>query len=147
MGSCVWSPRPLRGCSGEQGCPVGYSVSQVQEERTKEEDRALACSPVPITAERRRSLWYATHYPTDERKVSRKERGFSFILLLFIILLNSGHVKSTCKPRLLSLQEQFDDEVLEPNICSEKGTQCFKRKPQAPSDPAFYSSVLPPEVS
>ncbi|XP_068418517.1 piezo-type mechanosensitive ion channel component 2 isoform X4 [Eschrichtius robustus] len=41
----------------------------VQEERTKEEDRALACSPVPITAERRRSLWYATHYPTDERKL------------------------------------------------------------------------------
>nr|XP_033693814.1 piezo-type mechanosensitive ion channel component 2 [Tursiops truncatus] len=40
----------------------------VQEERTKEEDRALACSPVPVTAERRRSLWYATHYPTDERK-------------------------------------------------------------------------------
>ncbi|XP_057556299.1 piezo-type mechanosensitive ion channel component 2 isoform X2 [Hippopotamus amphibius kiboko] len=41
----------------------------VQEERTKEEDKALACSPVPITAERRRSLWYATHYPTDERKL------------------------------------------------------------------------------
>ncbi|XP_059975090.1 piezo-type mechanosensitive ion channel component 2 isoform X2 [Mesoplodon densirostris] len=41
----------------------------VQEERTKEEDRALACSPVPITAERRRSLWYATHYPTGERKL------------------------------------------------------------------------------
>ncbi|XP_060026406.1 piezo-type mechanosensitive ion channel component 2 isoform X2 [Lagenorhynchus albirostris] len=41
----------------------------VQEERTKEEDRALACSPVPVTAERRRSLWYATHYPTDERKL------------------------------------------------------------------------------
>ncbi|MXQ79773.1 hypothetical protein E5288_WYG007108 [Bos mutus] len=41
----------------------------VQEERTKEEDRALACSPAPITAERRRSLWYATHYPTDERKL------------------------------------------------------------------------------
>ncbi|XP_061025116.1 piezo-type mechanosensitive ion channel component 2 [Eubalaena glacialis] len=41
----------------------------VQEERTKEEDRALACSPVPITAERRRSLWYATHYPTDEKKL------------------------------------------------------------------------------
>ncbi|KAI4532799.1 hypothetical protein MG293_017207 [Ovis ammon polii] len=40
----------------------------VQEEKTKEEDRALACSPAPITAERRRSLWYATHYPTDERK-------------------------------------------------------------------------------
>ncbi|XP_007463352.1 PREDICTED: piezo-type mechanosensitive ion channel component 2 [Lipotes vexillifer] len=41
----------------------------VQEERTKEEDRALACSPVPVTAGRRRSLWYATHYPTDERKL------------------------------------------------------------------------------
>ncbi|KAK2094681.1 Piezo-type mechanosensitive ion channel component 2 [Saguinus oedipus] len=40
----------------------------VQDERTKEEDRALACSPTQITAERRRSLWYATHYPTDERK-------------------------------------------------------------------------------
>ncbi|KAK1337611.1 hypothetical protein QTO34_002244 [Cnephaeus nilssonii] len=39
----------------------------VQDERTKEE-RALACSPIQITAERRRSLWYATHYPTDERK-------------------------------------------------------------------------------
>ncbi|XP_054550196.1 piezo-type mechanosensitive ion channel component 2 isoform X7 [Talpa occidentalis] len=41
----------------------------VQDERTKEEERALACSPIPITAERRRSLWYATHYPTDERKL------------------------------------------------------------------------------
>ncbi|XP_023084247.1 piezo-type mechanosensitive ion channel component 2 isoform X2 [Piliocolobus tephrosceles] len=41
----------------------------VQEERTKEEDKALACSPIQITAERRRSLWYATHYPTDERKL------------------------------------------------------------------------------
>ncbi|XP_058532933.1 piezo-type mechanosensitive ion channel component 2 isoform X1 [Ochotona princeps] len=41
----------------------------VQEDKAKEEDRALACSPVQITAERRRSLWYATHYPTDERKL------------------------------------------------------------------------------
>ncbi|XP_050623478.1 piezo-type mechanosensitive ion channel component 2 isoform X1 [Macaca thibetana thibetana] len=41
----------------------------VQEERTKEEDKTLACSPIQITAERRRSLWYATHYPTDERKL------------------------------------------------------------------------------
>lgn len=41
----------------------------VQEERTKEEDKALACSPIQITAERRRSLWYATHCPTDERKL------------------------------------------------------------------------------
>ncbi|XP_045154278.1 piezo-type mechanosensitive ion channel component 2 [Echinops telfairi] len=40
-----------------------------QDEETKEEDETLACSPVQITAERRRSLWYATHYPTDERKL------------------------------------------------------------------------------
>nr|KAF6358778.1 piezo type mechanosensitive ion channel component 2 [Pipistrellus kuhlii] len=40
----------------------------VQDEKTKEE-RALPCSPIQITAERRRSLWYATHYPTDERKL------------------------------------------------------------------------------
>ncbi|XP_012581290.1 PREDICTED: piezo-type mechanosensitive ion channel component 2 isoform X3 [Condylura cristata] len=41
----------------------------VQDERTKEEEQSLACSPIQITAERRRSLWYATHYPTDERKL------------------------------------------------------------------------------
>ncbi|XP_062933243.1 piezo-type mechanosensitive ion channel component 2 isoform X2 [Cynocephalus volans] len=41
----------------------------VQDERTKEEDRALACSPIQMMAQRRRSLWYATHYPTDERKL------------------------------------------------------------------------------
>ncbi|XP_055994098.1 piezo-type mechanosensitive ion channel component 2 isoform X2 [Sorex fumeus] len=41
----------------------------VLEEKTKEEDRSLACSPIQITADRRRSLWYATHYPTDERKL------------------------------------------------------------------------------
>ncbi|XP_053062438.1 piezo-type mechanosensitive ion channel component 2 isoform X5 [Acinonyx jubatus] len=41
----------------------------VQDDRTKEEDRTLACSPIQITAERRRSLWYATQYPTDERKL------------------------------------------------------------------------------
>ncbi|XP_053427804.1 piezo-type mechanosensitive ion channel component 2 isoform X3 [Nycticebus coucang] len=41
----------------------------VQDERPKEEDRGLACSPMQITAERRRSLWYATHYPTDEKKL------------------------------------------------------------------------------
>nr|XP_045000638.1 piezo-type mechanosensitive ion channel component 2 isoform X3 [Jaculus jaculus] len=40
----------------------------VPEERLKEEDGDLACSPNQNTAERRRSLWYATHYPTDERK-------------------------------------------------------------------------------
>ncbi|KAM9224605.1 piezo-type mechanosensitive ion channel component 2 [Dugong dugon] len=41
----------------------------VQDEGTQEEDRSLACSPIQITAERRRSLWYATRYPTDERKL------------------------------------------------------------------------------
>ncbi|XP_072805380.1 piezo-type mechanosensitive ion channel component 2 isoform X3 [Vicugna pacos] len=41
----------------------------VQEEGTKEEAGALACSPGPVTAERRRSLWYAARYPTDERKL------------------------------------------------------------------------------
>nr|XP_045000637.1 piezo-type mechanosensitive ion channel component 2 isoform X2 [Jaculus jaculus] len=41
----------------------------VPEERLKEEDGDLACSPNQNTAERRRSLWYATHYPTDERKL------------------------------------------------------------------------------
>lgn len=69
--------KPLWELLREAGLSCGCSVSQVQDERTKEEDRALACSPVPITAERRRSLWYATHYPTDERKVSLGGRGFS----------------------------------------------------------------------
>ncbi|XP_006868752.1 PREDICTED: piezo-type mechanosensitive ion channel component 2 [Chrysochloris asiatica] len=41
----------------------------VQDEGTKDEDRTLACSPIQITAERRRSLWYAAHYPTDERNL------------------------------------------------------------------------------
>uniref|UniRef100_A0A8C3D851 Piezo type mechanosensitive ion channel component 2 n=1 Tax=Corvus moneduloides TaxID=1196302 RepID=A0A8C3D851_CORMO len=30
---------------------------------------AVPCSPIPMTAERRRSLWYASHYTTDERKL------------------------------------------------------------------------------
>ncbi|XP_041422292.1 piezo-type mechanosensitive ion channel component 2 isoform X2 [Xenopus laevis] len=34
-------------------------------EEEKEED----CSPAPLTAERRRSLWYSSHYTTDERQV------------------------------------------------------------------------------
>ncbi|XP_029420178.1 piezo-type mechanosensitive ion channel component 2 isoform X2 [Nannospalax galili] len=41
----------------------------VQDERTKEDDGALDCSSNMNIAERRRSLWYATHYPTDERKL------------------------------------------------------------------------------
>uniref|UniRef100_A0A8C8EDK5 Piezo type mechanosensitive ion channel component 2 n=1 Tax=Otus sunia TaxID=257818 RepID=A0A8C8EDK5_9STRI len=34
-----------------------------------EDDKEIACSPIPMTAERRRSLWYASHYTTDERKL------------------------------------------------------------------------------
>lgn len=68
--------------SGSQTDPV--SVFQVQEERTKEEDKDLACSLIQITAERRRSLWYATHYPTDERKVSHNERDFHSLIFLFL---------------------------------------------------------------
>uniref|UniRef100_A0A663EY73 Piezo type mechanosensitive ion channel component 2 n=1 Tax=Aquila chrysaetos chrysaetos TaxID=223781 RepID=A0A663EY73_AQUCH len=42
--------------------PIVRSVS-------REDDKEIACSPVPMTAERRRSLWYASHYTTDERKL------------------------------------------------------------------------------
>nr|XP_020755265.1 piezo-type mechanosensitive ion channel component 2 [Odocoileus virginianus texanus] len=68
----IWLQEPVVRTRSFHGlvCKVaGDSGERVQEERTKEEDRALACSPTPITAERRRSLWYATHYPTDERKL------------------------------------------------------------------------------
>lgn len=41
----------------------------VQEEMAKEDEGALDCSSNQNTAERRRSLWYATQYPTDERKL------------------------------------------------------------------------------
>lgn len=40
----------------------------VQEEMAKEDEGALDGSSNQNTAERRRSLWYATQYPTDERK-------------------------------------------------------------------------------
>nr|XP_048275438.1 piezo-type mechanosensitive ion channel component 2 [Myodes glareolus] len=41
----------------------------VQDEMAKEDEGALDCSSTQNTAERRRSLWYATQYPTDERKL------------------------------------------------------------------------------
>ncbi|KAM5222304.1 piezo-type mechanosensitive ion channel component 2 isoform 2-T2 [Ctenodactylus gundi] len=41
----------------------------VKEEGPKEEEGTLASSPAQPTAQRRRSLWYAAHYPTDERKL------------------------------------------------------------------------------
>ncbi|XP_064561904.1 piezo-type mechanosensitive ion channel component 2 isoform X2 [Zonotrichia leucophrys gambelii] len=36
---------------------------------SREDDKEVPCSPIPMTAERRRSLWYASHYTTDERKL------------------------------------------------------------------------------
>ncbi|XP_077126304.1 piezo-type mechanosensitive ion channel component 2 isoform X6 [Ranitomeya variabilis] len=44
---------------------VTFEENKETEEGEAEED----CSPPPLTAERRRSLWYATQYPTDERKL------------------------------------------------------------------------------
>ncbi|XP_055478902.1 piezo-type mechanosensitive ion channel component 2 isoform X3 [Psammomys obesus] len=41
----------------------------VQDEMVKDDEGVLDCSSNQNTAERRRSLWYATHYPTDERKL------------------------------------------------------------------------------
>ena len=140
--SSVWAPRLLRDLLRKQGCPVDYSVSQVQEERTKE-DRALACSPAPIPAERRRSLWYATHCPTDERKVSRQDRGcLSFI---FCFLSYCGieamwvHVQTQVA--------QFAGAVWWWRLGSAMGAQCLERKPQALSHTTFDSSLLPPEAS
>ena len=83
MKSSVLATQAAQGtASGSKTDPV--SVFQVQDEGTKEEDKALACSPIQITAERRRSLWYATHYPTDERKVSHDERDFRSLIFLFL---------------------------------------------------------------
>ncbi|XP_072008358.1 piezo-type mechanosensitive ion channel component 2 isoform X9 [Engystomops pustulosus] len=44
---------------------VIYEENKENEEGEIEGD----CSPPPLTAERRRSLWYASQYPTDERKL------------------------------------------------------------------------------
>uniref|UniRef100_A0A672U5G3 Piezo type mechanosensitive ion channel component 2 n=1 Tax=Strigops habroptila TaxID=2489341 RepID=A0A672U5G3_STRHB len=41
----------------------------VRKSLSREDDKEIACSPIPMTAERRRSLWYASHYTTDERKL------------------------------------------------------------------------------
>uniref|UniRef100_A0A8D2QKD1 Piezo type mechanosensitive ion channel component 2 n=1 Tax=Zonotrichia albicollis TaxID=44394 RepID=A0A8D2QKD1_ZONAL len=39
------------------------------QEPIERDDKEVPCSPIPMTAERRRSLWYASHYTTDERKL------------------------------------------------------------------------------
>lgn len=85
--------------------------------------------------------------PHGWEKSKPQGKGFLVYFAAFYYIAEFRSCESTCKPRLLSLREQFDEEVLVPNICSEKGTQCFERKPQAPSDPDFYSSVPLPEVS
>uniref|UniRef100_A0A8C3XYR5 Piezo type mechanosensitive ion channel component 2 n=1 Tax=Catharus ustulatus TaxID=91951 RepID=A0A8C3XYR5_CATUS len=41
----------------------------LQEPIVRIDDKEIPCSPIPMTAERRRSLWYASHYTTDERKL------------------------------------------------------------------------------
>lgn len=62
---------------------------QVQDEMAKEDEGTVDCSSNQNTAERRRSLWYATQYPTDERKVRHRarERGspFSYPWLYFVV--------------------------------------------------------------
>ncbi|XP_072267552.1 piezo-type mechanosensitive ion channel component 2 isoform X1 [Pyxicephalus adspersus] len=44
---------------------ISYEDNKEDEEGEKEGEY----SPAPLTAERRRSLWYGTQYPTDERKL------------------------------------------------------------------------------
>ncbi|XP_057224911.1 piezo-type mechanosensitive ion channel component 2 isoform X1 [Malurus melanocephalus] len=46
-------------------------IQEPDEEKSviREDDKEIPCSPIPMTAERRRSLWYASHYTTDERKL------------------------------------------------------------------------------
>ncbi|XP_068788263.1 piezo-type mechanosensitive ion channel component 2 isoform X7 [Struthio camelus] len=49
--------------------PIVMEVPDEEKSRNREDDKEIACSPLPMTAERRRSLWYASHYTTDERKL------------------------------------------------------------------------------
>uniref|UniRef100_A0A8C3R868 Piezo type mechanosensitive ion channel component 2 n=1 Tax=Cyanoderma ruficeps TaxID=181631 RepID=A0A8C3R868_9PASS len=44
-------------------------TSDEEKSVSREDDKEIPCSPIPMTAERRRSLWYASHYTTDERKL------------------------------------------------------------------------------
>ncbi|XP_037236097.1 piezo-type mechanosensitive ion channel component 2 isoform X5 [Falco rusticolus] len=49
--------------------PIVRQMPDEEKSVSREDDKEIACSPIPMTAERRRSLWYASHYTTDERKV------------------------------------------------------------------------------
>jgi hypothetical protein len=63
-------------CFGKKSCFL-VGVFQVQDEKTKEEERSLACDSSQKMAEKRQSLWYAADHPTNERKVRwGKESAF-----------------------------------------------------------------------
>ncbi|XP_030088838.1 piezo-type mechanosensitive ion channel component 2 isoform X2 [Serinus canaria] len=49
--------------------PIERQTPDEENSVSREDDKEIPCSPIPMTAERRRSLWYASHYTTDERKV------------------------------------------------------------------------------
>ncbi|XP_064561905.1 piezo-type mechanosensitive ion channel component 2 isoform X3 [Zonotrichia leucophrys gambelii] len=49
--------------------PIERQTPDEEKSVSREDDKEVPCSPIPMTAERRRSLWYASHYTTDERKV------------------------------------------------------------------------------
>ncbi|KAM9308007.1 piezo-type mechanosensitive ion channel component 2 [Gastrophryne carolinensis] len=62
---------------------VIYEDNKEVEEGVREEDNSCE----PLTAERRRSLWHATHYPTDERKLlslTQDEYKSSDVLLVTV---------------------------------------------------------------
>ncbi|XP_064561903.1 piezo-type mechanosensitive ion channel component 2 isoform X1 [Zonotrichia leucophrys gambelii] len=49
--------------------PIERQTPDEEKSVSREDDKEVPCSPIPMTAERRRSLWYASHYTTDERKL------------------------------------------------------------------------------
>ncbi|XP_018764257.1 piezo-type mechanosensitive ion channel component 2 isoform X1 [Serinus canaria] len=49
--------------------PIERQTPDEENSVSREDDKEIPCSPIPMTAERRRSLWYASHYTTDERKL------------------------------------------------------------------------------
>ncbi|KYO35306.1 hypothetical protein Y1Q_0007900 [Alligator mississippiensis] len=49
--------------------PIVKETDDEEKSDNREEDKEPACSSAPMEAKRRRSLWYASHYPTDERKL------------------------------------------------------------------------------
>ncbi|KAL6094337.1 hypothetical protein STEG23_002841 [Scotinomys teguina] len=74
---------------------------QVQDEMAKEEEGTLDCNSNQNTAERRRSLWYATQYSMDERKLlsmtqdDYKPSDVSISLEVSFVLINVSHYPGT----------------------------------------------------